>query len=163
MEMWLSCFAISCDKNARKFTPSLGNPLESNGCSGFWSKFFSLNKTSKSSKTHHFCDPKTQWAQTEVLLYLRSMHHVAVWDASNLPELNHFVAHPVAELRSIGIQVLEPPQTRWIPWKITSSVWCYVECGWCRIVIVWNIYIYIHMCLHLLIDSLSFHAKSWSL
>lgn len=135
MEMWLSCFAISCDyKNARKFTPSLGNPLESNGCSGFWSKLFSLNKTSKSSKTHHFCDPKTQWAQTEVLLYLRSMHHVAVWDASNLPELNHFVAHPVAELRSIGIQVLEPPQTRWIPWKITSSVGAMWSVGG------WNIY-----------------------
>lgn len=160
MEMWLSCFAISCDyKNARKFTPSLGNPLES-GCSGFWSKLFSLNKTSKWSQTHHFCDPKTQWAQTEVLLYLRSMHHVAVWDASNLPELNHFVAHPVAELRSIGIQVLEPPQTRWIPDKkrLEDNVpcWCYVECGW-------NIYIYIHMRLHLLIDSLSFHNKSWSL
>lgn len=33
----------------------LGNPLESNGCSsGFWSKLCRLNKTSKSSETHHF-------------------------------------------------------------------------------------------------------------
>ncbi len=61
------------------------------------------------------------------------MHHVAVWDVSSLPELNHFVAHPVAELRSIGIQVLEPPQTRWIPEKRLGDnvlCWWYVECGW---------------------------------
>ena len=159
MEMWLSCFATVTTKTPGSSHRALAT-LSPTVCSGLWSKLFSLNKTSKSSKTHHFCDPKTQWAQTEVLLYLRSMHHVAVWDASNLPELNHFVAHPVAELRSIGIQVLEPPQTRWIPDKkrLEDNVpcWCYVECGW-------NIYIYIHMRLHLLIDSLSFHNKSWSL